>query len=78
MSRWIALTAVAFAGMFTTSAMAAEKVTLEHDDLTLVGHMKEGMGASPSDGVVLMLHGTLAHGRMEVMAGARTCWPSTD
>ncbi|MFO7955365.1 alpha/beta hydrolase [Thioalkalivibrio sp.] len=68
MSRWIALTALAVAGLFTTSAMAAERVTLEHDDRTLVGHMQEGMGATPSDGVVLMLHGTLAHGRMELMA----------
>ncbi|WP_038051135.1 alpha/beta hydrolase [Thioalkalivibrio sp. ALJ1] len=71
MSRWIATTALAVAGLFASSAMAAEKVTLEHDDLTLVGHMKEGMGASPSDGVVLMLHGTLAHGRMEVMAAVQ-------
>ncbi|WP_019594314.1 alpha/beta hydrolase [Thioalkalivibrio sp. ALM2T] len=72
MSRWIATAALAAAALFVApAALAAEKVTLEHDDLTLVGHMKEGMGASPSDGVVLMLHGTLAHGRMEVMAGVQ-------
>ncbi|WP_018177029.1 alpha/beta hydrolase [Thioalkalivibrio sp. AKL8] len=72
MSRWIATAALAAAALLVASAaQAAEKVTLEHDDLTLVGHMKEGMGASPSDGVVLMLHGTLAHGRMEVMAGVQ-------
>ncbi|WP_018144331.1 MULTISPECIES: alpha/beta hydrolase [unclassified Thioalkalivibrio] len=72
MSRWIATAALAAAALLVApAALAAEKVTLEHDDLTLVGHMKEGMGASPSDGVVLMLHGTLAHGRMEVMAGVQ-------
>ncbi len=72
MSRWIATAALTVAGLVAASnVMAAEKVTLEHDDRTLIGHMKEGMGASPSDGVVLMLHGTLAHGRMEVMAAVQ-------
>ncbi|AHE98408.1 alpha/beta hydrolase [Thioalkalivibrio paradoxus] len=48
------------------AAAAAERVTLEHDGLTLVGHLQAP--ADPGDGVVLMLHGTLAHGRMETMA----------
>lgn len=44
----------------------AERVTLEHDGLTLVGHLQAP--ADPANGVLLMLHGTLAHGRMETMA----------
>jgi pimeloyl-ACP methyl ester carboxylesterase len=46
---------------------AAERVTVAQDGLTLVGHLQAV--ADPSEGVVLMLHGTLAHGRMETMAG---------
>ncbi len=45
---------------------AVERVTLEHDGLTLVGHLQSV--ADPAEGVILMLHGTLAHGRMETMA----------
>jgi pimeloyl-ACP methyl ester carboxylesterase len=37
--------------------------------LTLVGHLQAV--SDPADGVVLMLHGTLAHGRMETMAGVQ-------
>lgn len=46
---------------------AVERVTLEHDGRTLVGHVQAASAAA--EGVVLMLHGTLAHGRMETMAG---------
>jgi pimeloyl-ACP methyl ester carboxylesterase len=49
------------------AAQSAERVTLEHDGLTLVGHVQSV--TDPADGVILMLHGTLAHGRMETMAG---------
>lgn len=45
---------------------AAERVSLEHDGLTLVAHLQQV--APPEDGVVLILHGTLAHGRMEMLA----------
>lgn len=47
------------------TALAAERVELAHDDLTLVGHMETA--TSVEDGVVLMVHGTLAHGQMEIM-----------
>jgi pimeloyl-ACP methyl ester carboxylesterase len=50
-------------------AQSAERVTLEHDGLTLVGHLQNV--ADPAEGVVLMLHGTLAHGRMETMAAVQ-------
>lgn len=51
------------------AAHAAEQVTLEHDGRTLIGHL-QSVG-DPADGVILMLHGTLAHGRMETMAAAQ-------
>jgi pimeloyl-ACP methyl ester carboxylesterase len=50
-------------------AQSAERVTLEHDGLTLVGYLQNV--ADPAEGVVLMLHGTLAHGRMETMAAVQ-------
>lgn len=53
------------------TAWSAERVTLEHDGVTAVAHLQSGLGASPEDGVVLMLHGTLAHGRMEIMAAVQ-------
>ncbi|MFW6323118.1 MAG: alpha/beta hydrolase [Guyparkeria sp.] len=56
----------AFAG---GAAQAADRVELEHDDLTLVGHMETAPGSTIEDGVVLMVHGTLAHGQMEIMQG---------
>jgi len=51
------------------AAQSAERVTLEHDGLTLVGHLQAPV--DPAEGVVLMLHGTLAHGRMETMAAVQ-------
>ncbi|TVP84840.1 MAG: alpha/beta hydrolase [Thioalkalivibrio sp.] len=51
------------------AGQAAERVTLEHDGLTLIGHLQSA--ADPADGVILMLHGTLAHGRMETMAAVQ-------
>ncbi|OOC08907.1 alpha/beta fold hydrolase [Thioalkalivibrio halophilus] len=67
----LTLTAVALAASFSLSAAAAERITLEHDGVNMVGHLAEGSGAAPEDGVVLMLHGTLAHGRMEVMSAVQ-------
>ncbi len=51
------------------AAQSAERVTLEHDGLTLIGHLQSV--ADPGEGVILMLHGTLAHGRMETMAAVQ-------
>jgi pimeloyl-ACP methyl ester carboxylesterase len=48
---------------------SAERVTLEHDGLTLIGHLQAV--SDPADGVILMLHGTLAHGRMETMTAVQ-------
>lgn len=47
---------------------AADRVELEHDDTNLIGYMETAPGSSVEDGVVLMVHGTLAHGQMEIMS----------
>ncbi len=51
------------------AAQSVERVTLEHDGLTLVGHLQAPV--DPAEGIFLMLHGTLAHGRMETMAAVQ-------
>jgi pimeloyl-ACP methyl ester carboxylesterase len=51
------------------TAANAEDVNLVHGDLTLTANL-ETAGANWQQGpVVLMTHGTLAHGRMEIMEG---------
>lgn len=49
------------------SAQAAERVELEKGGLTHIAHLEMAPGKSLDDGVILMLHGTMAHGRMEIM-----------
>jgi len=52
-----------------TTTAGAEDVSLVHGGLTLNGNL-ETAGANWQQGpVVLMTHGTLAHGRMEIMEG---------
>lgn len=53
-------------------AQAAERVEIDHDGTTLVGHMEVAPGNEIADGVVLMVHGTLAHGQMEVMSNLQS------
>jgi len=55
-------------GLVQSVAQAADRVELEHDDMTLVGYMETAPGSSVEEGVVLMVHGTLAHGQMEIMS----------
>ncbi|MFW6343007.1 MAG: alpha/beta hydrolase [Halothiobacillaceae bacterium] len=52
--------------MSAWTVQAAEPVELPHGDLTLVGHMERAPATELSDGVVLIVHGTLAHGEMEI------------
>lgn len=47
---------------------AAENVSLKHRGLALNANLEMAPGKSMKDGVILMTHGTLAHGRMEIMA----------
>jgi pimeloyl-ACP methyl ester carboxylesterase len=60
-----ALTGAAF--LAVTAVQAAERVELEKDGLTHIAHLEMASGKSLEDGVILMLHGTMAHGRMEIM-----------
>jgi pimeloyl-ACP methyl ester carboxylesterase len=47
----------------------AEEVLIDHDGLDLVGQLEIAPGKSlAGDGVVLLLHGTLGHHRMELIA----------
>jgi pimeloyl-ACP methyl ester carboxylesterase len=61
------LTLAGLALLAAGSAQAAERVELERKGLTHIAHLELAPGKSLSDGVVLMLHGTMAHGRMEIM-----------
>ena len=45
-----------------------ENVSLDHQGRTLNANLELAPGKSIKDGVILMTHGTLAHGRMEIMA----------
>ncbi|MGI9383086.1 MAG: hypothetical protein ACR2PO_08015, partial [Methyloligellaceae bacterium] len=51
------------------SPVLAEEVSIEHKGLALLGSLEVADGASlAQDGAVLLVHGTLAHHRMEIMA----------
>lgn len=52
--------------LFTTAT--AEEVLLEHDGIKLRADLNLVDDKTLADGVVLMLHGTLAHNRMEIMS----------
>ncbi|HER34220.1 MAG TPA: alpha/beta hydrolase, partial [Halothiobacillaceae bacterium] len=43
--------ALPFLGGLVHGAQAADRVEIEHDGLTLVGHMETAPGKDPSDGV---------------------------
>ena len=49
------------------SALQAEEVTVKQADTTLRGELTLAKDKTLKDGVVLMLHGTLAHNNMEIM-----------
>ena len=47
---------------------AAEEVSTRYHGLTLLGNMELADGKGPEDGIALIVHGVLAHGRMETIA----------
>lgn len=49
------------------SPAGAEPVRTMQDGLTLQGELKLAPGKKLSDGLVIMIHGTLAHGGMDIM-----------
>lgn len=56
----------AFACLFAASAHA-EPVRLVHEGRGLDGELKLAPGKAAKDGLFLLVHGTLAHNRMEIM-----------
>lgn len=50
-----------------SALLQAEEVTLKHNDIELRADYNLAEGKTAKDGVVLMLHGTLAHNRMEIV-----------
>ena len=57
---------LAFACLFAVSANA-EPVRLVHEGRGLDGELKLAQGRTAKDGLFLLVHGTLAHNRMEIM-----------
>lgn len=55
------------AGILFVRPALAEPVSLPHDGLTLQGELRLAPGKVLKDGVILIIHGTLAHGRMDFM-----------
>jgi pimeloyl-ACP methyl ester carboxylesterase len=60
-------TAALLISLFTSMAFASE-VAIEHSGLTLNGNLELTVGGDMSDGVVLILHGTLGHNGMEIIS----------
>ncbi len=59
---------VAAAALVVSPALAAEQaIEIEVGGITANGHLVTAENKSLADGIVLMVHGTLAHGRMEIM-----------
>lgn len=65
--RTLARPLFAVALVVAASAVNAEEVTLTHKGLTLNANLELAAGKKPSDGVILITHGTLAHRRMEIV-----------
>jgi len=59
---FLVVSVLIFAG--STFTAQAEEIRIGHRDLTLNAELSLGDGATLSDGVVLMVHGTLAHNTM--------------
>jgi pimeloyl-ACP methyl ester carboxylesterase len=59
-------------GLILALPVVAEQVQISHQDLTLNANLVKVDGNWPAGPVVLMTHGTLAHGNMEIMAGLQS------
>ena len=64
---WLVGFALLVAVILGAPQALAEDVTLEDDAVTLHAELRLADGKSLADGVVVLLHGTLAHNRMEIM-----------
>ena len=66
MGRWLVACVCAF---LFAAPLRAEEVRIEHQGLDVLGNLDIAPGKSlKTDGVVLLLHGTLAHHRMEIIS----------
>jgi pimeloyl-ACP methyl ester carboxylesterase len=59
--------ALAGALLLLTVSAPAREIEIPFSGLTLPGNLVLAEGKGPADGVVLITHGTLAHGRMEII-----------
>ena len=66
-----ALVALAL-GLFQAPAATAEEVRLKQGDLTLNAQLDMADGKTLKDGLVLVVHGTLAHNDMDTLSNLRT------
>jgi len=55
-------------GLLIAAPALAEDVSTRYHGLTLLGNLEFADGKGPEDGVALLVHGTLAHDRMETIA----------
>ena len=55
-------------GLLMATPSLAEDVSTRYHGLTLLGNLQLADGKGPEDGVALVVHGTLAHDRMETIA----------
>jgi alpha-beta hydrolase superfamily lysophospholipase len=62
------ITALAWAAVGPPTPARAEAVQLRHDGRTLNADLALPPGGSVAGGLVILVHGTLMHGRMEIMA----------
>lgn len=67
MKQWI-LGGIVMLGLSISHTALAEEVRHEWNGVKLNANLEVAEGKTISDGIVLMTHGTLAHGRMEIMA----------
>lgn len=58
--------------LINSPAAHADKVRLKHGDLTLNGLLQLADGKTLKDGLVLVVHGTLAHNDMDTLNNLRT------
>jgi len=64
--------------LLSACTVFADEVNLPHNDLSLNGEMVLAPGRSLSDGVILILHGTLGHSGMEIVSTLQTLFAEND
>lgn len=69
LQRWIRSVFILICVAMLSGPASADEVAIEVQGLTVFGNMEIAPGKSlKSDGVVLLLHDTIAHGRMEILS----------